>query len=107
MNMNEYQEAAVSTAIYGRGNKVIYPTLGLCGEAGEVAEKIKKILRDKDGDFSQHTEDIKKELGDVMWYIANMANDLNITMEEIAQTNISKLLSRKERNMIHGSGDNR
>ena len=108
MTFNEYQTNAVKTAIYGTGNKVIYPTLGLCGEAGEVAEKIKKILRDKNGAFSpEDVIEIRKELGDVLWYIANIANDLDISLEGIAHANIEKLESRRQRNMIHGEGDNR
>lgn len=108
MTFNDYQTKAVETAIYGTGNKVIYPTLGLCGEAGEVAEKIKKILRDKNGVFGpEDIEAIKKELGDVSWYIANIANDLGITFDDVATTNIEKLESRKARNVIHGNGDER
>ena len=108
MTFGEYQRKAVATAIYGAGNRVVYPTLGLCGEAGEVAEKIKKVLRDKEGVFLvEDKEQIKKELGDVLWYIANIANDLFINMDDIAKGNIEKLNSRKERGVIHGSGDNR
>jgi len=108
MTFEEYQRKAVATAIYGAGNRVVYPTLGLCGEAGEVAEKIKKVLRDKEGVFLvEDKEQIKKELGDVLWYIANIANDLFINMDDIAKGNIEKLNSRKERGVIHGSGDNR
>jgi NTP pyrophosphatase (non-canonical NTP hydrolase) len=108
MTFNDYQENAVRTAIYGEGNKVIYPTLGLCGEAGEVAEKIKKVLRDKNGIFDQETKEaIKLELGDVLWYIANIANDLGIDLYDVAEANIDKLESRRQRNLIHGNGDNR
>jgi NTP pyrophosphatase (non-canonical NTP hydrolase) len=108
MTFNEYQTNAVKTAIYGEGNKVVYPTLGLCGEAGEVAEKIKKVIRDKGGIFSPEvTLEIQKELGDVLWYIANIANDLGIAMDDVAAGNIAKLESRRQRNLIHGEGDNR
>lgn len=108
MTFEEYQSEAIKTAIYGAGNKTIYPTLGLCGEAGEVAEKVKKVIRDKNGAFD--LEDIlaiKKELGDVLWYIANIANDLGIELDGIAITNLEKLNSRRTRDVIHGSGDNR
>lgn len=108
MKLNEYQEAAIETAIYGEGQKIIYPTLGLAGEAGEVADKVKKVLRDYDGVF---TDDIKlsvvKEIGDVLWYIAALSRDLGYTLEDIAKMNIEKLESRKERNVISGSGDER
>jgi NTP pyrophosphatase (non-canonical NTP hydrolase) len=108
MTFEEYQINAVATAIYGEGNKVVYPTLGLCGEAGEVAEKIKKVIRDKGGVFSDETKvELAKELGDVLWYIANIANDLGIGMEIVASMNIEKLESRRQRNLIHGEGDNR
>lgn len=108
MTFNEYQQEAIKTAIYGSGNKIIYPALGLCGEAGEVAEKIKKVLRDKDGIYSlEDLKAIQKELGDVLWYIANIANDLKIPLEDVARLNIEKLFSRRDRNMIHGNGDNR
>ncbi|MDD2547964.1 MAG: nucleoside triphosphate pyrophosphohydrolase family protein [Candidatus Pacebacteria bacterium] len=109
MNFNEYQEKARRTAIYpGKDSSYIYPTLGLVGEAGEVAEKVKKIIRDENGIVSKEKkEEIKKELGDVLWYIANLAYELDIKLEEIAQGNIEKLFSRVERNKVHGDGDNR
>lgn len=108
MTLNEYQIEAAKTACYGEKNSIIYPTLGLCGEAGEVSEKVKKILRDKDGVFSEETKsELAKEIGDVMWYISALARDLGFTLEEIGQRNIDKLRSRKERGVIHGSGDNR
>ena len=109
MTFNEYQEVTRKTATYPTvGGRIVVPTLGLVGEAGEVAEKIKKVLRDKEGVFLvEDKEQIKKELGDVLWYIANIANDLFINMDDIAKGNIEKLNSRKERGVIHGSGDNR
>jgi len=108
MEFNKYQKEAVSTAIYGAGNKIIYPTLGLCGEAGEVAEKVKKVIRDNNGEFTdEKKQEIKKEIGDVLWYIANIANDLDVSLEDVAQGNIEKLFSRRDRNKIQGDGDNR
>ena len=108
MNILEYQKRAIETAIYGEGSKIIYPTLGLTGEAGEVADKVKKVLRDSNGVFSDEKRiEIAKEIGDVLWYCAALANDLGYGLDLIAEMNIDKLNSRKERNMIHGSGDNR
>jgi len=105
MELNEYQELARSTAIYPKEFSVIYPTLGLAGESGEVAEKVKKSIRDNHGEFNK--EAIQKELGDVMWYIANIASDLELKLEDIAQMNVAKLKSRQERGVLQGSGDNR
>jgi NTP pyrophosphatase (non-canonical NTP hydrolase) len=109
MTFEEYQEFSRKTAIYpNKDNNFIYPTLGLAGEAGEVAEKIKKVLRDNDGVVSdEKREEIKKELGDVLWYLANLSTELKISFEDVAQKNIDKLYSRHERNELHGSGDNR
>jgi len=109
MNFNEYQQKARQTAIYpNKDNNFVYPTLGLVGEAGEVAEKIKKVIRDSDGIVTpEKKEEIKKELGDVLWYIANLAIELDIELEDIAQGNIEKLFSRMERDKVHGDGDNR
>tara|TARA_Y100000593_G_scaffold1406_1_gene2855 strand:+ start:3880 stop:4182 length:303 start_codon:yes stop_codon:yes gene_type:complete len=100
MTFDEYQVKAKQTAIYD--HPVIYPTLGLCGESGEVAEKVKKHLRD-----GTSLDELKKELGDVLWYLASIASDLNISLNDIALTNVEKLQSRMERGKIQGSGDNR
>ncbi|MEY4370920.1 MAG: hypothetical protein RIQ48_636 [Pseudomonadota bacterium] len=106
MNINTYQEEAAKTAIYK--DKLIYPTLGLAGEAGEMANKVKKILRDNAGELSDEVrKDLIKELGDVMWYCAALATDLGTSLGEICFVNIEKLKSRQERNQIGGSGDNR
>ncbi|MDD5568909.1 MAG: nucleoside triphosphate pyrophosphohydrolase family protein [Candidatus Pacebacteria bacterium] len=109
MTFEEYQIEARKTAVYpDKDNNFIYPTLGLAGEAGEVAEKIKKVLRDSGGVVSDEKKaEITKELGDVLWYVANLSKELNIPLEEVAQKNIEKLKSRQERNELHGSGDNR
>lgn len=102
MNFDEYQKFARSTAIYPDECKVVYPALGLCGEAGEVAEKVKKNIRD-----GKSLDGVGLELGDVLWYISALADDLGVTLEEVAKTNIEKLQSRMERNKIKGDGDNR
>lgn len=108
MNLNEYQTAARETAIYPSANGITYCTLGLCGEAGEVAEKVKKVIRDNDGVFFMEKEnEIAKELGDVLWYAANLACELGFTLETIAGMNIEKLRSRQERSRLQGSGDDR
>jgi len=103
VDFKEYQNKAVSFAIYPATHKVLYPTLGLCGESGEVAEKVKKQVRD--GVFNRH--EVAKELGDVLWYLANICNDIGYNLDEIAGLNIDKLQSRKKRDVIQGSGDNR
>jgi len=109
MNFEEYQKKSRETAIYpDKGNNFIYPVLGLVGEAGEVAEKIKKVLRDDEGIVGdQKKEEVKKELGDVLWYLSQIATEFNLSLSEIAQTNLEKLESRKQRNKLGGSGDNR
>lgn len=108
MDFNHYQEKAAETAIYPQTYAVTYPALGLAGEAGEVAEKVKKILRDKNGQPTPEDRDqIKKELGDVLWYIAALARDFELSMNDIASANIDKLASRKARNVLSGSGDDR
>jgi len=109
MQLNEYQNEANKTALYpGRGSNVLYPTLGLCGESGEVAEKVKKLIRDRDGkmDDAWKTE-LAKELGDVLWYISQIAVEIGTDLESVAQANIAKLRSRMERQTLHGDGDNR
>lgn len=109
MNFDQYQEEARKTAIYpSLGSNFIYPTLGLCGEAGEVSEKIKKIIRDNNGTLTDNKiEEIAKELGDVLWYISNLCDELNIRLDKVALLNLSKLKKRQEENKVHGSGDNR
>jgi len=108
-NFDEYQREAGKTAIYpNKGNNFIYPTLGLCGEAGEIAEKIKKILRDKDGRISaKDGMELHKELGDVLWYLSALASELEFSLHSIAYSNIEKLQSRQQRDKLHGDGDNR
>lgn len=87
---------------------VVYPTLGLVNEAGELAGKVKKIFRDKQGIISDaDREALKFELGDVLWYLTQIATELNLSLDDIAQANIDKLASRLERNQIQGEGDYR
>lgn len=113
LSLNEYQNKALSTAVYpnvgtGTLEALMYCALGLCGEAGEIAEKIKKIYRDSKGEITEEARlALIKELGDPLWYIGAMGKELNISLQEIAQTNLDKLRSRKERGVIGGSGDNR
>ena len=109
MDLDSYQKAARLTASYPNvGNNPIYPTLGLCGEAGEVAEKVKKVIRDKSGYFDDSARElIKLELGDVLWYVAQLAEELGYKLDEIATANIDKLKSRSDRGKLHGSGDRR
>lgn len=108
MTLNEYQEEAEVTAVYPEERNIIYPTLGLTGEAGEVADKVKKVMRDKEWTFDDQTKiDIALELGDVLWYVSILARDLGMSLENIAEMNIGKLRSRQARGMLGGSGDHR
>ena len=109
MTFEEYQKESRKTALYpNKDNNFVYPVLGLCGESGEIAEKIKKVIRDEGGIVDENKkEEIKKELGDVLWYISQIATELKISLSEVAKVNIEKLQSRLERNKISGSGDNR
>lgn len=109
MTFDEYQNQAATTAVMDDNQRLfVYTALGLNGEAGEVAEKVKKILRDHDGDLAQlDRDDIKKELGDVLWYVAMFARSIGISLDDVATTNIEKLASRQQRGKIRGSGDNR
>jgi NTP pyrophosphatase (non-canonical NTP hydrolase) len=109
MDFNFYQKKSRKTAIYPKiGKNFVYPTLGLAGESGEVAEKIKKILRDHGGKMNkEHKQEISKELGDVLWYVAQIASELKLDLSKVAENNLEKLFSRYERNKIKGSGDNR
>lgn len=109
MTFQEYQQESRKTALYpDLGNNFVYPTLGLSGEAGEVAEKIKKVIRDDDGSVSdEKRQEIKKELGDVLWYLAQLATELGLDLDDVARSNIEKLASRLDRGALNGSGDNR
>ena len=109
MNFSDYQIKSQATAKYPAiGHGVIYPTLGLVNEAGEVAGKIKKVFRDKSGEISAETrEALKAELGDVLWYLAQTCTELEISLDEVAESNLTKLLDRQARGKIQGDGDNR
>ena len=108
MTFDQYETEASSTRIYNEGIKVIYPTIGLAGETGEVADKVKKVIRDHCGNFDEsNRKEIAKELGDVLWYLTSIANDLGYSLEDIAKMNIEKIKSRQRRDVIHGEGDNR
>jgi len=107
--MDRYQEEAWDTAIYpAKGDNLYYAALGLAGEAGEVCNKIKKIMRDQDGNpTTEQKHEIAKELGDVLWYLATLATELDSHLGCIAGNNLKKLADRKERGTLKGSGDNR
>jgi len=109
LTLREYSERAGATAVYpNRGGNLTYPVLGLCGEAGEVAEKVKKIFRDCGGVVDAAKCDaIAKELGDVLWYVAATAHELGVSLEDVASRNLDKLASRKDRGKLTGSGDER
>jgi NTP pyrophosphatase (non-canonical NTP hydrolase) len=109
MNFQEYQQKSRKTALYkNAGSNFIYPTLGLAGEAGEVANKIKKVERDDNGVVSDaRRAQIKDELGDVLWYVAQLATELKLDLTEIAEDNITKLYSRLDRGVLGGDGDKR
>ncbi len=109
MNFKEYQKQSRRTALYpNQDDNYIYPTLGLTGEAGEVAEKIKKIIRDKEGVISEEDRQaISKELGDVLWYVSQLASELKLDLTDVAQGNLDKLQSRLDRGVLAGDGDNR
>lgn len=106
---SDYQSQSRETAIYpDAGDNLLYPTLGLCGEAGEVAEKVKKMVRDDGGALTEaRREELSRELGDVLWYAAQIATEAGLDLEEIARSNIAKLASRRDRGALQGSGDRR
>jgi len=109
MTFNDYQAETNKTAIYpDRGHNFVYPVLGMMGESGEVAEKIKKVWRDKNNVISDTDKlEIKKEMGDVLWYLSQLATELQIDFDDVANTNVLKIQSRLERNKLNGDGDNR
>ena len=109
MDFKTYQEKSRKTAGYPAiWHAVIYPTLGLVNDAGEVAGKIKKVFRDKGGEINAETSAaLKAELGDVLWYLAQICTELGLSLEEVAEYNITKLYGRMERGVLRGYGDNR
>jgi NTP pyrophosphatase (non-canonical NTP hydrolase) len=113
MELSEYQRKSRETAIYHQaGDNFVYPTLGLAGETGEVVEKVKKLMRN-DGVSSarlvpeEKRNEIQKEMGDVLWYLAQLATEFGIDLDHVATQNIEKLQSRKDRGVLHSEGDNR
>lgn len=108
MKLNDYQKSALATAIYPNDGTVSYLALAISGEAGELADKVKKVLRDKDGVFSDADKKaLALELGDVMWYVANLSEVIGYQLSDIAQMNIDKIAGRVKRGTLHGAGDNR
>ncbi len=108
MTFAEYEETVKKTAIYPQSHKILYPALGLAGEAGEVANKVKKLIRDGfKNQPKDWRENIASEIGDVLWYCVALSNDLNVPISTVAKDNMDKLLSRFERGTLGGSGDKR
>lgn len=110
LSLSDYQKRCCETAIYPKekGMGLYYCALGLSGEAGEIANKIKKVMRDASGSLApERREQLSAELGDVLWYIASLCTELGVDMSDVAQRNIDKLNSRLERGVIGGDGDNR
>ncbi|SDE21898.1 nucleoside triphosphate pyrophosphohydrolase family protein [Nocardioides lianchengensis] len=109
MDCDDYQRAAMRTARdRDAPHEFVHLVLGLVGEAGEVAEKVKKLVRDKDGDLAQlDRDDMAAELGDVLWYAAVLADFLGLSLDDVAQRNIDKLADRQRRAVLGGSGDHR
>lgn len=109
MSFRAYQEQTLLTAKYPKAQALEYLALGIASEAGEVAGKMKKWIRD--GESSMSREDWKlamiSEIGDVLWYAARLADELGVNLSDIAEANMDKLLDRKARGVIGGSGDNR
>ena len=111
MNFTDYQQATARTAIYPSNSPIealSYVTMGLVGEAGEIANKVKKILRDNDGVVTDgYRRAIGGEIGDVMWYLSQLATELDYELEWLAENNLNKLRLRAENGTLQGSGDNR
>ena len=109
MDLDDYQRAALRTAApRDKKNELLHLVLGLVGESGEIAEKFKKWVRDLDSDETRiDRDDVAKELGDVLWYVAVLADYLDLSLDDIGQANIAKLASRQQRGVLGGSGDNR
>ena len=108
-DFNTYQtESGKTWGIIPMNHPIVYPTIGLVNEAGEVAGKIKKIFRDQNGEITEEDrQSLKNELGDVLWYLTQICTELGLTLEKVAETNITKLSSRQGRGKLGGDGDNR
>ena len=106
-DLDMYQQVAKTTAIYPREQAIIYPTLGLTGEAGEVSNKVKKLIRDGYENNKDYRGELAKELGDCLWYISILADDIGFKLSDIANATLDKLLDRANRGKLSGSGDNR
>ena len=108
-DFDDYQKKCEKTAVYPNiGKNFTYPTIGLMGEAGEVANKIKKLIRDDDGKvLKTRRDEIKAEMGDMLWYMAQLGTELGLKLSDIAKYNLEKLAKRQKENKLHGSGDNR
>lgn len=108
MTVKEYQEIIEKTAVFPKNIGLTYCTLGLCGESGEVAEKVKKLYRDQNGEITdEFKQAVKKEIGDVLWYVTALSSELGFTLEEVMEANYNKLMARRATNTLHGNGDNR
>jgi NTP pyrophosphatase (non-canonical NTP hydrolase) len=109
VRFSDYQRLSRETAVYPQlGENLVYPALGLCGEAGETAEKVKKAIRDDGGVLTDERRDaLAAELGDVLWYVAQLATEAGLDLESIADANLEKLASRQRRSVLQGSGDRR
>ena len=111
MEFNEYQEKASVTATFTgkqEEHQLMYLALGVCGEAGEIAEKVKKIIRNDEGVVSdEKRESIRSEIGDVLWYLSQLSRVLGIPFEDAAQDNIRKIMDRKARGVVRSTGDTR
>ena len=109
MHLSDYQQRSRVTAVYpDAGSNLTYPALGLCGEAGEAAEKVKKAIRDDAGELTaERRSALAAELGDVLWYVAQLATEAGLDLDTVAEANLEKLLSRQRRAVLAGSGDDR
>jgi len=109
MNFKDYQLKSRRTAVYPKiGEKYVYPLLGLAGESGELIDKLKHVIRDKSRKFTKEDKtEIAKEMGDVLWYLTQLATELGLSLDQIAEENIAKLVSRKKRGVLKARGDNR
>jgi NTP pyrophosphatase (non-canonical NTP hydrolase) len=105
LRFDQYQHKAMRYAVYPNlGNNWVYPVLGLCGECGEIANKLKKVLRDG---IEVDKDQLTAELGDILWYVAALAYELNLSLDDVASQNLEKLENRRKSSTINGSGDSR